>query len=67
MPYESQAQQRKFHADPELQQYTSEWDKETAKQKGGFKELPEKKGKPRKKQPPNARKKKPTPKRKRNV
>jgi len=36
MPYASEAQRRKFHSDPKLQQYTAEWDEAT---KG--KKLPE--------------------------
>lgn len=38
MPYESKAQQRKFHADPRLRKYAAEYDAAT-----NFKNLPERK------------------------
>lgn len=44
MPYKSQAQRRKFHADPKLRKYTDEYDEAS---KG--KKLPEKASKKRSK------------------
>lgn len=40
MPYASKAQQRLFHARPELRKYAAEYDAAT-KAAGGFKRLPE--------------------------